>query len=56
MASAKLGKLNISHDKHVFYFFQTAYFGNAHVEPEEFFQQFGLVCEPHFNPADFYRK
>lgn len=33
---------------------QVVYFGKAHDDPLEFFQKFGHVCEPNFNPADFY--
>lgn len=33
---------------------QVVYSGKAHDDPLEFFQKFGHVCEPNFNPADFY--
>ncbi|XP_053375995.1 uncharacterized protein LOC123534746 isoform X2 [Mercenaria mercenaria] len=33
---------------------KAVYFGGAHTEPLEFFEQMGLNCDEMYNPADFY--
>ena len=40
----------------IYFILQVVYSGKAHDDPLEFFKKFGHVCEPNFNPADFYSR